>query len=145
MGEKKSLMRIYSCIPFLHTNLRFKFILTVWSRNSRSKINLQQTWHTGTLNKASAMLTRSYWISREKDHIIIIYNVIIYNIYNLTIYNLKAACEEISYHEKASAKTPNSTNRLLGTLDIFFFFFGRNVWHVESYFPDQGSNPYPRQ
>ena len=68
--------------------------------------------------------------------------MLLYIIYIIS--QTKAACEEISYHEKASAKTPNSTNRLLGTLDNFFFF-GRNEWHVESYFPDQGSNPYPRQ
>ena len=89
------------------------------------------------------MLTRSYWISREKDHIIIIYNVIIYNIYNLTIYNLKAACEEISYHEKASAKTPNSTNRLLGTLDIFFFFFWPQWVACGILLPWPGIKPLP--
>lgn len=69
--------------------------------------------------------------------------ILLYIIYIIS--QAKAACEEISYHEKASAETPNRTNRLLGTLDNFFFSFGHNQWHVESYFPDQGSNPYPWQ
>ena len=70
--------------------------------------------------------------------------MLLYIIYIIS--QAKAACEEISHHEKAWAETPNSTNRLLGTLDnFFFFFFGHNEWHVESYFPDQGSNPYPWQ
>ena len=46
----------------------------------------------------------SYWISRERDHIIIIYNVIIYNIYNLTsqscMWGNKLPWESISKNTK---------------------------------------------
>ena len=46
----------------------------------------------------------SYWISRQRDHIIIIYNVIIYNIYNLTsqscMWGNKLPWESISKNTK---------------------------------------------
>ena len=62
--------------------------------------------------------------------------MLLYIIYIIS--QTKAACEEISYHEKASAKTPNSTNRLLGTLDNFFFLAAMSgMWNLTSLTRDQ--------
>ena len=64
--------------------------------------------------------------------------MLLYIIYIIS--QAKAACEEISHHEKAWAETPNSTNRLLGTLDNFFFFFlatMSGMWSLTSLTRDQ--------
>lgn len=62
--------------------------------------------------------------------------ILLYIIYIIS--QAKAACEEISYHEKASAETPNRTNRLLGTLDNFFLLATiSGMWSLTSLTRDQ--------